>query len=133
MASSGVAPLRIEGSAVPARRAATVALGVALVALVLGGWAVALATGLVVAVALGWRWGQVLLRAVGVGLFAAAAGFVIAKQWRFGFVVDFNWMNQFELTHAWTLTAVALLVADPLVSHLRDARPDAASGRLSSR
>jgi arabinofuranan 3-O-arabinosyltransferase len=133
MASSGVAPLRIEGSAVPARRAATVALGVALVALVLGGWAVALATGLVVAVALGWRWGQVLLRAVGIGLFAAAAGFVIAKQWRFGFVVDFNWMNQFELTHAWTLTAVALLVADPLVSHLRDARPDAASGRLSSR
>jgi hypothetical protein len=113
----------VEGAPVSAHRVALVALGFALVTFVVAGWAVAVVAGVAVAAALVLRWGQVLLRAIGIGLFAAAAGFVVAKQWRLGFVVDFNWMNQFELTHAWTLTAVALLVADPVVSRLRNPAP----------
>jgi arabinofuranan 3-O-arabinosyltransferase len=125
MAPSPVAPLEVEGAPVAVRRVVLVALGIGLITFVVAGWAVALAAGGVVAAALALRWGQVLLRAVGIGLFAAAAGFVVAKQWRLGFVVDFNWMNQFEITHAWTLTAVALLVADPVVTRLRNPRAPA--------
>jgi arabinofuranan 3-O-arabinosyltransferase len=119
MAPTGVAPLGVEGSPLRRGRVTLVALGFAALTFVLAGWAVALAAGVLVAAALGFRRGQVLMRIVGVALFGMAAGFVVAKQWHYGFMVDFNWMNQFEVTHAWTLTAVALLVADPLVTHLR--------------
>ena len=36
-------------------------------------------------------------------------------EWRERLVADFYWMNQFEITHAWTLAAVALLVVDAVV------------------
>ncbi|MFZ4670248.1 MAG: hypothetical protein ACOYML_13170, partial [Microthrixaceae bacterium] len=62
---------------------------------------------------------------VGIGMWAAAAGFVILKELRNQYVIDFNWMNQFEITHAWTLVAVICLALDPIVSALRKSPGDA--------
>ena len=119
---SVVGPFEVESAALPLGPAL---LGAALGALgtwLLAGIAAGLVVGATTLVALAFRRGRVVLRLVGIGLFAAAAGFVIAKQWRGGYLLDFNWMNLYEVTHAWTLAAVALLVMDPVVGHLRRAR-----------
>jgi hypothetical protein len=71
------------------------------------------------AVGVGVRRGQPVIRVVLLCAWAAAAGFVILKQTRNDYLVDFNWMNQFETTHAWTLLAVLLLVLDPVVVVVR--------------
>jgi arabinofuranan 3-O-arabinosyltransferase len=116
---SAVAPLRPEGTTLGTARALGVGAACGVAAWLLGGWAVGLAVAVLVAAALRLRRGQVALRLAGAGLFAAAAGYVVAKQWRSGYVLDFNWPTLFEATHAWTLTAVALLAVDPLVTALR--------------
>ena len=51
--------------------------------------------------------------------FVAAAGFIVVKQLRNDFVVDFNWVSRFETAHAWTLLAVFTLVAAVAVDGLR--------------
>ena len=119
-----VAPVTAEGAALAPARAGVAAVAAGLLALVFMGWAVGLAVAIVAFVALWVPRGQLVLRFGGPALFAAAAGFVIAKQLLGNYLVDFNWMNLFEVTHAWTLAAVALLVLDVAVSHLRRAASD---------
>ena len=82
------------------------------------GVALAVVTGLALAV----RRGQVLLRVACVGSLGLAVAFIVAKQLRADYVVDFEWMNNFEITHAWALFAAGLLAVDPLVEVLRRRR-----------
>ena len=115
----GIAPLAPDGDRLPLLRGALGGLAVGLVTLVFMGPWVGLAAGLVTALALVLRRGQVLLRLACVGALAAAALFIVAKQARNDYLVDFDWMNKFEVTHAWALLATALLAIDPLVEVLR--------------
>ena len=89
--------------------------------LFMGPW-VALGVAVTTAVALAVRRGQVALRVVCFGLIAAASAFVVLKQARNDYFLDFDWMNHFELVHAWGLAAIALLAVDPLVESLRRRR-----------
>ena len=115
-------PLLVDGVSLSAGRSLALGLAVGVVAAVfLGPW-VGVATAAVTAVALGLRRGQVLLRAACVGAFGLAAAFIVAKQLRADYVVDFEWMNNFEITHAWALFAAGLLAVDPLVEVLRRRR-----------
>ncbi len=120
--------LGIRGTTLPAATAIGWAALSGALAFLLFGWAVAGVVAVVVAVALSLPRGQVLMRILGIAAFASAAGFVVLKQWRNDYLVDFNWMNQFETTHGWTLAAVALLLADPMVSRLRDRARRASGG-----
>jgi hypothetical protein len=85
---------------------------------------VGLAVLAVVALALAVGRGQVLLRFACVGGLGLAAAYIVARQARSDFVVDFEWMNNFEITHAWALFAAGLLAVDPLVELLRRSRRD---------
>ncbi len=122
------APWEATGGGTGAATAVLVGLAGGLVAWIVAGPAVALVLAVLLGLATGLERGQVLLRATVVVLWGAAAGFVVAKQFRNGYVLDFNWMNQFELTHAWTLLAVTALVADPVVAAIRRRRPAQSSG-----
>ena len=115
-------PWEPTGGTVAPGAALGVGLAGGLLAWLVAGPAVGVAVGVLVALAVVLPRGQLLLRAAVLLPWAAAAGFVIAKQFRNGYVLDFNWMNQFELTHAWTLLVVCALVADPAVSALRRRR-----------
>jgi hypothetical protein len=118
----GIGPLSADGTALPIGRSLLGALVVGATAFpAMGPW-VGLAAAVVTGVALAVRRGQVLLRLVCVGALGAAALFIVAKQARNDFLVDFDWMNKFELTHAWALLATALLAVDPLVEVLRRQR-----------
>ena len=88
----------------------------------MGPW-VGLGVAVTTAIALLVRWGQIVLRMTCVGLLAASAGYIILKQYRNGYVIDFDWMNHFEIVHAWGLAAAALLAVDPIVEFMRR-RPD---------
>jgi len=119
---TGIGPFSVDGRATRPARAALVALLVGLVAvLFLGPW-VGLAVFVVTFLALAVGRGQVLLRTACVGAFGLAAAFIVVKQTRGHFVVDFEWMNGFEITHAWALFATGLLAVDPLVELLRRRR-----------
>jgi len=98
------------------------AAGIGLLTWILAGWAVGVVVASLTALALLTRRGGIVLRVVGIGSFAASAGYVLFTQWRERLVADFYWMNQFEITHAWTLAAVALLVVDAVVVGLRRRR-----------
>ena len=114
-----VSPLAAEGATLPARRVAVVSVAVAVVASLAAGLPVGVAVGLVAAVALGTSRGQTVLRVVAIGALGAAAAFVVLKQWRNGYRVDFIWPQWFETTHAWTLAGILLLGLDPVVERLR--------------
>ncbi len=117
-----ISPVASDGPTLPLRSALLATAATGLVAFVAMGPFVALAVAAVTAVALLARRGQVVLRVVCLGAFGAAALFIVAKQFRGGYVVDFDWMNKFEITHAWGLLAAALLAVDPLVELLRRRR-----------
>ncbi len=71
------------------------------------------------ALALLWRHGRVVLPAASLGLVVAASGYVVLKQWRNSYQLDFDWMRWFEVTHQWTFVAVLALVAAVVVDTLR--------------
>jgi arabinofuranan 3-O-arabinosyltransferase len=114
-----VGPWRRTGRPLTPPAAALAGVAAGLAAWVLAGPAVGGAVALLGAVGMGLRRGQAVIRVVLLCAWAAAAGFVILKQTRNDYLVDFNWMNQFETTHAWTLLAVLLLVLDPVVVVVR--------------
>ncbi|UDY36471.1 alpha-(1-_3)-arabinofuranosyltransferase domain-containing protein [Dermatobacter hominis] len=124
----GVGPLSTDGPALPVGRSLVVALAVGVVAAVfLGPW-VGLAILAVTALALAVGRGQVLLRIACVGGLGLATAYIVVRQARADLLVDFEWMNEFEITHAWALFATGLLAVDPLVELLRRSRaggPDA--------
>ena len=118
-----VGPFNTEGSPVPAGRAVLTSLAVGVVTgLLMGPW-VGLGVAATTAIALLLRWGQIVLRTACVGLLAASAGYIVLKQFRNDYVIDFDWMNHFEVVHAWGLAAAALLAVDPIVEFMRR-RPD---------
>lgn len=114
-----VGPWRGTGDTLAPGAAALTGIAAGLVAWVLAGPAVGAVVAGLAAVGVGVRRGQPAIRITLLGAWAAAAGFVILKQARNGYLVDFNWMNQFETTHAWTLLVVLLLVLDPVVVLVR--------------
>ena len=115
----GIAPLGVDGPVPTTAVGAVLVLGTAAVSWLIAGPFVAVGMAAVAALAAFVPRGQVVVRIVGIGMWAAAAGFVILKELRNQYVIDFNWMNQFEITHAWTLAAVICLALDPIVSALR--------------
>jgi hypothetical protein len=114
-----VGPWRRTGDPLAPGAAALTGIAGGLVAWLLAGPAVGAVVAVLAAVGVGVRRGQPVIRVVLLCAWAAAAGFVILKQTRNDYLVDFNWMNQFETTHAWTLLAVLLLVLDPVVVVVR--------------
>ena len=117
-----VGPFSADGGPVPTRTAllGTLVVG-GLSALVMPWWAAA-PVAVVAYVSLRTRRGQVLLRGAAVASLTLAFGYVVAKQLRNDYRVDFEWMNAFEASHVPTLAAVALVVADPFVALLRQRR-----------
>jgi len=124
MVPVGIAPFATDGAALRPGPAIGFAAVAGLVTFFAMGPYVAAAVAVVTALALGVQRGQVLLRVACLGAFGAAAMYIVAKQTRAGYLVDFDWMNKFELTHAWALGATALLAIDPLVELLRRRRGD---------
>ena len=118
----GVGPFAADGQPLSAVRSAAVALGTGIAAGVFLGPLVGVALAVVTGLALAVRRGQVLLRVACVGSLGLAVAFIVAKQLRADYVVDFEWMNNFEITHAWALFAAGLLAVDPLVEVLRRRR-----------
>lgn len=114
-----VGPWRRTGDPLAPGAVALTGIAAGLAAWVLAGPTVGAVVAVLAALGVGARRGQAVIRVVLLGAWAAAAGFVILKQARNGYLVDFNWMNQFETTHAWTLLAVLLLALDPVVVVLR--------------
>ena len=54
-----------------------------------------------------------------VGAFALAAAYIVAKQFRYRYIADFDWVARFEPTHGWVLLAVLALMAATVVDGLR--------------
>ena len=90
---------------------------------VVGSPVLGVVTGLLTLVACRVPKGQVALRVVSLAMFAAAAAFIVTKQFRNDFVVDFNWVGRFETAHAWALLAVCTMVASVVVDGLRSSSP----------
>lgn len=119
MSPHGTGPVSSDGPTLSAGRAASATLAVGVASWLAAGPWVGLFVAVVAALALTLRRGQLVLRVACFGSLAAAAGYIVAKQALNAYVIDFDWMNKFEVTHAWGLTAILLLALDPLVAHLR--------------
>ena len=63
----------------------------------------------------GWR----ALRVGCVAMFAAMAAYVVAKQWKGGFDLDFGWPRRFEPIHDLGMLTVVLLGIECLVEAVR--------------
>ena len=107
------------------RSAGLVAVGAGLVGVVFVGPVAGAALAALTALALLWRHGRWVLPAASLGLVAAAGGYVVLKQWRNSYQLDFDWMRWFEVTHQWTFVAVLALVAAVVVDTLRSSPPPA--------
>lgn len=81
-------------------------------------WSILLAAGLAGAAMrtrVGWR----ALRVGCVAMFAAMAAYVVAKQWKGGFDLDFGWPRRFEPIHDLGMLTVVLLGIECLVEAVR--------------
>ncbi len=79
----------------------------------------ALALAVLAALALRWRRGSWVLTGVVIALVGAASGYIVARQWHGAYDLDFNWMERFEVTHQWTLTAVLGVLLVVVVDRIR--------------
>jgi len=105
----------------PAGATATVVLaGVAAVggAVVVGPWW-ALPSAAVAAAAARTRWGWWLLRVACVGGLGLAGAYVVAKQWRNAYPLDFDWPQHFDAVGPLTMWAWVLLVVECAVEAVR--------------
>jgi len=119
MVPVGVSPFESDGPPIGPARVAALSAVIAVLAVVFGGPLVGIGVGAVAVVGLSIRRGQAVVRIASVGLFGAAAAFIVAKQARNGYQVDFNWMERFEVTHAWALAATMLLLVAVVVDAVR--------------
>jgi arabinofuranan 3-O-arabinosyltransferase len=117
-------PDTVDGPALAPVRAAVVGLVAGVVGVVFVGWVAGLAVALLVGVSLVWSRGQLVLRAAALGLLAAAFGYVVLKQARNDYPLDFDWMEWFQITHQWTLAAMVLVFASVVVDSLRRSGED---------
>lgn len=75
-----------------------------------GGPLVGVTTAVAAAVALTSTVGRWAVRLASLGLYGAAAGFLVLKQALRGPVIDFEWVKNFEVTHSWAIAATFLLL-----------------------
>ena len=101
----------------PASAVASAAAGAAGAAFIGPWWSVpvALATIASLRTDLGWR----TLRFATVGALGAVAGYVVLKQWRNDYPLDFDWPQHFDEVHSLGLFAYALLGVECTVEVLR--------------
>lgn len=112
-------PGTIDGPPLSLGRAVIGALVAGVVATVLAGIPVGVGVAVVTGLGLGLRRGQLVLRAACAALAAASFIFIIAKQARYGYEIDFDWMSSFEITHAWTMFAILALLTAVVVDRIR--------------
>ena len=116
-------PWQADGPVLAWRTTAITTVSAAVAVTVVGSPVLGVVTGLLTLVACRVPKGQVALRVVSLAMFAAAAAFIVTKQFRNDFVVDFNWVGRFETAHAWALLAVCTMVASVVVDGLRSSSP----------
>ena len=115
----GASPLHRDGPVLSLASSLIAGVVAGVLGLLFGSLVLGAVLGLLTFVAARVSWGQVVLRATSIGMFAAAAGFIVLKQYRNDYVVDFNWVGRFETAHAWALLAVFALVASVVLDGLR--------------
>ncbi|MFA5884528.1 MAG: alpha-(1-_3)-arabinofuranosyltransferase family protein [Acidimicrobiia bacterium] len=116
-------PLREPRAAqVPGIVVLTTAAGVAAAALFLVGPVAALVAAAVGAVAVGWRYGRLLLAGVVVALLAVSFLQVARVQRDEQRPVRYDWARGYETEHRLAMTALVLLAADPAVAAVRRRR-----------
>lgn len=95
----------------PAARILAAAAGVSLLfGWFFGGPLVGALTAIACVLALVSEAGRWAVRLTSLGLFGAAAGYLVLKQLFRGQPIDFEWVRHFERTHSWSLAATFLLV-----------------------
>jgi arabinofuranan 3-O-arabinosyltransferase len=92
-----------------------VAAGTGLLTWFVAGPQVALVVTVGTVVALWWRWGATLVRLASLAGFGAAAFYIVVKQQRNEYQLDFNWVEWFERSHLWALAATLLLLVSVVV------------------
>lgn len=133
MAPVLVSPFEVDGAPVGMARAGALTLGIGALAVVFGGPFVGIGVAAIAFLALATRRGQTIARIACVGLFGAAIAFIVATQARNAYQVDFNWMEHFEVTHAWALAATMLLLVEVVVDIVRaGAAPAPEPSKLSA-
>ena len=126
MTPVGAPPLAVDGPPLGVRPSVVAAAVTGVLALVFGGPFVGLGVAVVTLVALATRRGQTVARAACLGLFGASIAFIVGRQARNDYQVDFNWMERFEVTHAWAVAATMLLAVEVVVDawRARSLQPD---------
>lgn len=83
------------------------------------GWWWALPSAVVAVLAARTRWGWRLLRIACVGALGLAGAYVVAKQWRNHYPLDFDWPQHFDAVGSLTMWAYVLLVTECAVEAVR--------------
>ncbi|MCB1258118.1 MAG: hypothetical protein KDB26_13475, partial [Microthrixaceae bacterium] len=91
-----------------------------------GGTLVGVTTGVAMAVALSSNAGRWAVRLASLGLYGAAAGFLVLKQALRGPAIDFEWVKNFEVTHSWAIAATFLLLVSVAADVIVD-RPNSSN------
>ncbi len=131
-----VGPGHVDGPVWPRSRALLVAAATGAAAFVAGGPQVGVLVAVAVAIGLAVPRGQLLARVGSVGLFGAAALYIVVQQYRNDFQVDFNWVEWFERSHLWGVAATLLLAAAVVLDGLRsrsEPRSDHESDQVADR
>jgi arabinofuranan 3-O-arabinosyltransferase len=112
-------PWEQDGPVLSWRTTAVVTAAASVVGVVVGSVPIGVVLGVATLAACRLARGQLVVRLLSAGMFAAAAAFIIARQFHARFVVDFNWVRRFEVTHAWALLAVFAMLVAVVVDALR--------------
>ena len=116
-------PLReSRATRVPGIVVLATAAGVAVAAFFFVGPVAALVAAVVGAIAVGWRYGRILLAGVVVALLAVSFLQVARVQRNEQRPVRYDWARGYETEHRLAMTALVLLVADPAVAAVRRRR-----------
>ncbi len=111
-------PLDGFGASRSLMRAGLAGLGVAIVGVLAFGLPVGLIAGVFAALVLRRPSAWPALRVVGIGSYGLGVLFVIAKQFRNGYELGFEWPNLFPAAHGLVLLSLALLAVDVLAEGL---------------
>ena len=119
LAPYAISPLERFGAPVARRAAVVASVGLGVISLVLLPWWWAPAIAAATWFGLRSRWGWPALRIAALVLLAVAAAYVVVRQWRVGYVDDFDWPQHFEAVHWLTMASFVLLGAETVVEMLR--------------
>ncbi len=124
MVPVAVSPFQVDGPTLFNRASVIVTIIAGLFGLVFGGWPIGLGVMAAALVMSRVRAGQSVGRIASVGLYGAAVGYIILKELLNRYPLDFRWVAQFEVTHAWALGATILLGVTVVIDDLRSTRPE---------